>query len=103
MILGTLKIYSYKINNDTVIISFNNKLSDKIRNFDRVVFDVVKMKFRESIIDDLKTIKLTKMKTTNLITCGLRFPDGRDKIGLYEVELSECGVWLEMYKINENG
>mgnify|MGYP003402963904 CR=1 FL=1 len=100
MSLGILTIHNKDKTeyNDSVIIGFNNKLSDEFKDIDNVVFDRVNLRFRESTIDDLKTIKLCK-PSKSYITCGLKFPNGHKLLGKYEVELSECGVWYEMYKV----
>ena len=57
------------------------------------------MKFRNATIDDKKTYKAGFGKNSTSRLAGAKFTNCEDILGLYEVELTECKKWYQMFKI----
>lgn len=98
MVLGTVKISKNNAEyNNCVNVYFDKNAGSLL--YGTVVFDKIKLRFRNSTIDDKKTYKPNYQKNCRSCVIGGRFPNQDEILGLYEVELSECGEWYQMYKL----
>ena len=97
MILGTVRISKQGVYNNSVNIYFDKNAGKLIDEY--IVIDKINMKFRNSTIDDKKTYKATLRKDCTSRQTGAKFTNCEDVIGYYEVELTECGKWYQMFKI----